>query len=153
MCSFNASAGSGIEYIDGLITNKASSFINSFTGLSKLVEVKNSLLKVDNGVNMFYNCVELKRIDKLDISQISTTTSMFSNLPKLEEIVFVNGINVSIDLSSSPNLTVNTLIHIFNSLSNRNGMSSFTLKIGSTNIAKLTPEQLAIATSKNWIIA
>ena len=102
---------------------------------------------------MFNSCVELKRIDKLDISQLSTATSMFLNLPKLEEIVFVNGINVSIDLSTSPKLTVNTLIHILNSLSNRNGMSSFTLKIGSTNIAKLTPEQLAIATSKNWIIA
>ena len=153
VCSFNPSEGSGIEYIDGLITNNTSDFNYSFISLSKLVEVKNSLLKVSNGTNMFSNCIELIKIDKLDVSQISTSTYMFSNLPKLEEIVFVNGINSPIDLSGSHKLTVNTLIHIFNSLSNRNGMSSFTLKIGSTNIAKLTPEQLAIATSKNWIIA
>ena len=38
-CSFYASEKSGIEYVDGLITNKASDFNASFANLSKLVEV------------------------------------------------------------------------------------------------------------------
>lgn len=45
------------------------------------------------------------------------------------------------------------MVNMFNALSDHTGLSSNTLVLGPTNLAKLTEEQKAIATNKNWNLA
>ena len=45
------------------------------------------------------------------------------------------------------------MVNIINALVDRSSTSSYTLNLGSTNLAKLSPEQKAIATNKNWILS
>ncbi len=72
----------------------------------------------------------------------------------LENVTLGSGFNCnSLDLSSSTKYSVNTLVAMFNALADRTGFSAYTLYIGSDNITKLTPEQIAIATNKNWNLA
>lgn len=49
-------------------------------------------------------------------------------------------------------LNVESLMSIINALSDRTGMDSDTLTLGSTNLAKLTPAQIKVATDKNWTV-
>ena len=57
----------------------------------------------------------------------------------------------NLDLSVYPNLTTNSLTNVLNCLSS-NG-DGLTLKLGSTNMAKLTEQQIASATAKGWTLA
>ena len=45
------------------------------------------------------------------------------------------------------------MVAMFNSLKDLTGDTAKTLTLGSTNLAKLTAEQKAIATNKNWTLA
>lgn len=50
-------------------------------------------------------------------------------------------------------LTQQSLVNMFNALADLTGEQAQTLAIGSANLAKLTNEQKAIATQKNWTLA
>lgn len=54
-------------------------------------------------------------------------------------------------LDSCP-LTVDSLVSVLNALPQLSSSESFTCTIGSTNLAKLTDAQKAIATNKNWVL-
>ena len=67
------------------------------------------------------------------------------------------GSNLNIEFSNSELylrhlLSVESLISILNSLADRTSGTTLTAKIGSTNLAKLTAEQIQIATDKNWSV-
>ena len=49
-------------------------------------------------------------------------------------------------------LTTESLMSVINALADRTGMESDTLTLGSAHLAKLTPEQIKIATDKNWTV-
>ena len=59
----------------------------------------------------------------------------------------------NLDLSHSELLSVDTLVGMLNAIADRTGQTAFTLTLGSTNLEKLSNEQLAIATEKNWTLA
>ena len=56
-------------------------------------------------------------------------------------------------LSASTLYTAETIVSWLEALADRTGQSTYTLTIGSTNIAKLTETEIAIATNKNWTLA
>ena len=56
------------------------------------------------------------------------------------------------NLQTFSHLTVESLMSIINALMDRTGMDSSTLTIGSAHLAKLTPEQIKVATDKNWTV-
>ena len=58
-----------------------------------------------------------------------------------------------LDLSVSTLYTAETIVSWLEALADRTGQSTYTLTIGSTNIAKLTEAEIAIATNKNWTLA
>ena len=64
-----------------------------------------------------------------------------------------NGFNVSANFTSFPNLSADSLVKMINALKDLNGSSAKSLTIGETNLAKLTSEQIAIATNKNWTLS
>ena len=55
-------------------------------------------------------------------------------------------------LSNYSHLTVESLMSVINALADRTEMDSDTLTIGSAHLAKLTPEQIKVATDKNWTV-
>ena len=79
---------------------------------------------------------------------------MFRYCGNLENVTLENGFDRSgLDLSDSTKFSVDTMIAMFNALADKTGQTACTLKLGSTNLAKLSNEQLAIATEKNWTLA
>lgn len=51
------------------------------------------------------------------------------------------------------NVNIQSLIQILNNLADRTGQTRYILTLGPANLAKLTAEQKAIATNKNWTLA
>lgn len=122
---------------------------------------------------MFYNCNNLTEIPQLDTSNVTGVRDMFSYCYQLVNIGgFVNlgkGFtqksdncsSYSLDLSNSQQLTHESLMNVINNLYDlnltydvANGGTLYTQKLtlGSTNVAKLTAEEIEIATNKGWTI-
>ena len=108
------------------------------------------------------NCTNLKYLPLLDTSNCTIIGSVFSNCTSLEEIGgFKNlGMRTSLNgtsynfLDKLPNIPKQSILNIFNNLYDRNsaGYSVVTIKLGATNLAKLTDEEKAIATNKGWTL-
>ena len=101
----------------------------------------------------FYDCRGLKTIG------IPNSTKEFGNrcfglCSALENVVLESGFNANgLDVSASSLFSVDTLVSMLNALADLTGQQAKTLTIGSTNLAKLSNEQIAIATEKNWTLA
>lgn len=88
----------------------------------------------------------------LDLSECTNVTNAFNQCLALEDIEFVpNTIPISINFSSCSKLTHDSLMSIINGLATVT--ETKTLTLGTTNLAKLTDEEKAIATQKNWSLA
>lgn len=83
-------------------------------------------------------------------SDINTMT-MFP-LEVEAECIVPASINTPLNFSAY-NISVKSLIDILYALSNRTGQTAYALTLGTTNLNKLTAEQKAIATKKNWTLA
>lgn len=78
----------------------------------------------------------------------------FQGCTKLKNVTLENGFNANgLNLSVSAQYTAATIVSWINALYDRTGLTTYTLIIGSTNLAKLTTAQKAIATNKNWTLA
>ena len=89
-------------------------------------------------------------------SSLTSTSSSyyaFYNCTALEDVQLGQDWNMSLRLNVSNNLTVDSMVAMFNSLKDLTGDTAKTLTLGSTNLAKLTDEQKAIAINKNWTLA
>ena len=95
-------------------------------------------------------------IPLIDTSNGGTNFSyMFNGCAALKNVTFEGTFNVNSNISvfsSSPNLTVDSLMSFINALNNT-GTGTYTVTIGSINLAKLTAEQIQIATAKNITLA
>ena len=105
---------------------------------------------------IFDSCALLVTINNLNLSEDAVhSIRAFAGCPSLTNINFAEGsvINAeNIDFHESVNLTVQSLLNILNILKDLTGMDSKTLTLGSENLNKLTDEQKAIATNKNWVL-
>ena len=120
---------------------------SSLTGIT----LPNRLEYMRNRV--FERCTNLATINiPSSLTQVDSTT--FLACSSLETVTLESGFNANgLDLSVSTLYSVNTLVTMLNALANRTGQVPYTLTLGSTNLAKLSNEQLAIATEKNWTLA
>lgn len=101
-------------------------------------------------IHMAYkDCISLEEIPGFDCTNVNYTDSFVYNCPALTTVGALQNLKVSIDFSSSPLLTVESLMNIINGLAT----ASATLTLGSANLAKLSDEQKAVATSKGWTLA
>lgn len=105
------------------------------------------------GGSAFNGCTSLTSIS-LPNSLTSIGGYAFYVCQSLENVTIENGFNCNnLDLSSSTRYSAETMVSWFEALADRTGQAPFTLTIGSTNLNKLTAEQKAIATNKNWTLA
>ena len=114
------------------------------------------------GSSIFYGCKALKKVylpSSITTSYqngLTTTSSsyyVFESCTALEDVQVGIDWNMSLCLNVSSKLTVESMVAMFNNLKNLTNETAKTLTLGSTNLAKLTDEQKAIATNKNWTLA
>lgn len=114
------------------------------------------------GTNVFYGCTSLKTVylpssitTATDNSLTSTSSYYYAfyNCTALEDVQLGQDWNMSLRLDVSNNITVDSMVIMFNSLKDLTGETAKTLTLGATNLAKLTDEQKLIATNKNWTLA
>ena len=106
--------------------------------------------KVTNIAQMFYGCSKLTTIPQFDMSSVTNMNYMFYDCKSIKSILMY-GMKVSFEISSSTQFEESDLVTILNNLATVT--STQTLTMGSTNLAKLTDEEKAIATNKGWTLA
>lgn len=103
----------------------------------------------------FAGCVNLKSIS-LPNTLKTVSASCFTPNSNLTEFNVENNFNCDLGpqvVFTSANLSAEGMVAVFNNLKDRTNETAYTLTFGSTNLAKLTAEQKAIATNKNWNLA
>ena len=123
-----------------------------FNGCSKLKTVPQfDTAKVTKMTFMFDGCYELTTVPQLDASNVTKMNYMLDRCSSLEAIHMVN-INADLDIHYSTKLTREALLEIIGNLVAQTSGTK-TITMGSTNLAKLTDEDKAIATNKGWTLA
>ena len=124
--------------------------------------------KVTNMNWMFEYCSSLQSLDmsNFDTSKVTNMNNIFVGCRKLTTLIggrtidevisnnisTFNGLKINISLDSTI-LDRASLRALINGLADLTGSTSQKLTLGSTLIAKLTEEDIAVATAKNWTIA
>lgn len=152
--------------------SKVTSTQSMFYNCSSLEEVTGlDTSKVINMGTMFSGCKNLITVQELDASNATTISTMFSGCTKFKNFGGLKNVGKAFTSKSANNysytltytqcteLTHESLMNIINGLydlnltydvANGGTLYTQTLKLGSTNLAKLTEEEIAIATSKGW---
>ena len=101
---------------------------------------------------MFSGCTKLIQIPAFDCTYVQDATDVIrdcTSLQLLNQGGFRN-IHCDLDLSTATAITAESLVNLMAVLGTVDGK---TLTLGDTNKAKLTDEQIAVATNKGWIVA
>lgn len=140
---------SSLLSVDDLDLSNITSAESMFNGCLALTNVGNLITpKCEVMKNMFYRCNNLQTIESLDCTAVTNFTDIFNDCTKLTNIHLMN---IKTDLTiPSDLLTHDCLVNLINELVDVGEVR--TLTIGTTNIAKLTAEEIAVATNKNWTL-
>ena len=134
-----------LKYVQGFDTSNVTTMYSMFTYCPNLVTVpKLNASKVIVVANMFVNCNNLTNLGGLEnLGQAYDTTES------------ANSSSYKLDLSSSTKLTHDSLMNVINNLYDikSKGCNPQSLVLGSTNLAKLSSEQIAIATERGWSVS
>ena len=97
---------------------------------------------------------KIETIDKLIVFEGLKYRDTFKDCANLKNIIFEGIIGNNIGFQYSPLLTHDSLMSIINHLKDFSGTTTtMTLTLGSTNLAKLTDAEKAIATQKGWTLS
>lgn len=154
--------------IPALDTSKAKFLDAMFAGCSSLKQIPLLNTKSCTSINgMFEGCTSLETVPILDASNVGDISKIFKDCPSLVMLgglknlgmdyssayyIPANKSEYTLDLSYSPLLTHDSLMNVINNLYDikSKGVKTQTLQLGDTNKAKLTVEEIAIATNKGW---
>lgn len=90
-------------------------------------------------------------INNCTFNQVTSSSNWSTKLQNITGEL--TGWKIALNLSNCVNLTHDSLMNIINGLADLTGATAETLTLGATNLAKLTDEEKAIATAKNWTLA
>lgn len=132
----------------------------SCTSLTSLDLSSWGINSVKNLNQTFYGCNKLVTLDlsSWNLVNVTSISQVFYNCSSLTNLNFGYDIKYSFSLSSSTKLTVESILSVLNGLYDFTGKgenpssSQGKLTLGSTNLAKLSDEQKAIATGKGWVL-
>ena len=142
---FGCSSLTSIPLLDTSKVTRMGSMFNSCSSLTSVPLLDTS--KVTNMSYMFSYCSSLTSIPSFDVSKVTYMDGMLSRCSRLETIHMQN-IGADLDISSSTKFTREALLEIIGNL--KTVTTTKRLTMGSTNLAKLTEEDKAIATNKGW---
>lgn len=160
--NFNTSKCTNME---GLFSGCTSLITAPMLDTSKIYRPSNT--SYGGSDNMFNTCTLLETVPEYDFETNNHVYSMFENCKNLKNLSgFLNygkalsttGANNSyagFDFRRNNNLTHDSLMNVINKLYDiaGAGYNVQKLTLGSTNLAKLTAEELAIATHKGWNVS
>ena len=143
-----------------LDTRNVTDMVCLFLNCNKITTIPQlDTTKVTNMIGMFYGCSSLQSIPLLECGKATLMNNFFGyfTIPTLTDLGGFKDLKISITsgfLDMLPNLTVESLMNVINNVYDLtgNGLSGQTLKFGQTNLDKLTPEQIAVATAKGWTL-
>jgi surface protein len=159
---------SGLTTIPQLDTSNVTNMNNMFNYCKKLTELPDfNCVKVTSfGASYncwLYNTPTLKKLGVVDCDSVNNIQYFFCNsenpnltdfggcrnLGKASTVSNTNGSNFMV---YAPNLTYESIMNVINLLYDRtaNGLSGLTLKLHSNQMAKLSEDDIAIATNKGW---
>lgn len=158
-----------ITYANNIDTSNSTDNNSIFESCSSLLEVHNIDTSNAKNLNYMFNyCNKLTTVEKLSVGSCESVYDMFFgckdlvNLGGLENLgqsykttKSANYYMYTLDLSTCKNLTHDSLMNVINGLYDiaTAGVKPQKLQLGSTNLAKLTDEEKAIATNKGWSIS
>lgn len=140
-------------------TSKVTSMKYMFQNCKNLTSIEGlnnwDISKVTNMDYMFNYCNELTSLDvsSWDVGHITSYNAIsqtFNNCSALVDFQAPKNINNNINFNYSTALSHDSLMSIINNLMTTT--STKTLNLGSTNLAKLTDDEKAIATGKGWTV-
>lgn len=151
------------NYIDtrGWDTSNVTSLVGTFGtcyGISELDLSHWNVSMVTSMGRMFYYALNLATINlsNWNMTRVEQMSEMFSVCGSLTTLNMDNAILPKIDLNialhNSNNLTVESLVSVLNALQQLDNGESHYIQLGSENIAKLSSDQIAIATNKGWTL-
>lgn len=157
---------SSLKQIPLLNTKSCNLMQEMFSGCSSITEIPElDTSNVTSMWYMFFKCTSLTTVPMLDASKIINVYNMFNNCSSLVTLGGLKNLGMSyqtnwidnvsvatLNLSDSPLLTHDSLMNVINNLYDikSKGVKPQTLQLGNTNKAKLTAEEIAIATNKGW---
>ena len=158
-----------LKSIPTMDTSKVTAMSSMFNQCSLIEQIPNIDTSNNTAMNyMFAYCSKLKTIPLLNASKVTTVYGIFSkcealtNLGGLQNLgqaysttSSANNYNYKLSLISGDKLTHDSLMNVINNLYDiaTKGVKTQQLVLGSTNIAKLTAEEVAIATNKGWSVS
>lgn len=158
-----------LEEVPLLDTSNATSMSSMFSYCYSLKAVPN--FNTDNVTDLYqfcYQCNSLLTIPKLNASKVTRVENMLYgcrlliNLGGFENLGMAydtsksaNYSNYTLNLRISNDLTHESLMNVINNLYDikTKGCNAQQLILGTTNINKLTSEEIAIATNKGWTVS
>lgn len=133
---------SSVEVIDSYAFNSCLNL--------KTVEIAHGVKNVK--LAAFGSCVALETIS-LPSTLVELGSGMFNYCYKLNNVILENGFNCNgLDLRDR-GITQSSIVNMINALADRTGETPYALYLGSANLGKITNEEKAIATNKNWVLA
>lgn len=123
---------------------------SSIEEINKTIDARNCT----NFTQAFWYAQKLKTITLLKVSEKTTFTNAFGYCSALENITFEGEICGNIDLHWSEKLTHDSLMSIINALKDYSGSgTTYTLTLHADAKARLSDDEIAIATQKGWTVA
>ena len=160
---------SSLTTIPLLDTSNVTNMSQIFRDCSSLTTIPQlNTNKVTNMYMFFRNCTSLESVPLLNAQAITNIEQIFYRASKLTTLgglqnlgqnygtnASANYSDYSLNLAYNPNLTHDSLMNVINNLYDiaTKGCNTQQLTIGSTNLAKLTAEEIAIATNKGWTVS
>lgn len=164
-----------LQYTPFINSSTITSLSSTFEECSSLTSIQN--LDVPNCTDLsgtFYGCEKLIVLNEIDASNVTSVASVltnckrlsvfdgFKNLGKSYTYKMDNNYSYKLDLSTCTSLSHESLVSIINNLYDLNLTYSVAsgeklyrqeLVLGNTNLAKLSEDEIAIATNKGWNVS
>lgn len=155
-----------LEEIPSLNTSNVTNMTSMFYYCAILEEIPTLDTKnVTNMSNMFSYCFNLKKVGELNGESVTNITNIFNECVNLETFGGIKDLGkaysttspadtsfYTLTLTRTSVITHDSLMNVINGLYDiaTKGCNQQTLNIGPTNKAKLSDEEIAIATNKGW---
>lgn len=151
---FNSTKGGGYKIGYGSVEDAYAMFRNCVS-LKTIPDLDTSNIQWVG--SMFYGCESLTSIPLLDCGKVTSAGNMLYGCKSLTDLGGFKDLKVSITygfLEDATKLTTESLMNVINNLYDltANGLSGQTLNFGTTNLNKLTSDQIAVATNKGWTL-
>lgn len=114
-----------------------------------ITDTKVSITAKGNARRVFYQCKSLVTIPELIFDGVTDISDAFRGCAKLETLICGGSLDINgLNLSDCTKLTHDSLMSVINCLAPTS--TTLTATFGSTNLAKLSADEIKIATDKGW---